>query len=91
MDGETVGTSSCTIASGGTHDDTRGRAIRDPTDALAEGGDEIGGVDPGIKARNSTCTRFINGSIVMDISSRSSDRSNKPRRSSGGTDTSRIS
>lgn len=79
-------TRSCTVAAGGADYGTRGKAIRDPAEALGEGRDKTGGVHPGIETSNIACYRSIRGSDILDISSKIPDRSNKVERSRGGTD-----
>lgn len=85
-----VGTGSFIVVAKGAHNWTRGRAIKDPTNALREGREEIGGVDPSIEASNAACTRFIKGYGIPYISSRSPNRNDRVESSSGGMDISGI-
>lgn len=71
-------------------DGTSRGVIRDPEDALGDGRDKIGGVNPGIETNNAMCARSIRELDVLDISYKSTDRSKRMGRSSRGTDTSRI-
>lgn len=91
MSGAMVGSWSYTVAAGGSDDGTRVRAIRDPADVLGEDREEMGGVDPSVKASNTACARSIKGSDVLDISSMCLDGSDRAGRSRRGTDTSGIS
>lgn len=85
-----VGTGICTVVAGETNDRTKGRAIRDPADVLGEDSNRKGGFDLSVKTSNTACTRSIKGSDISDISSRSPDGSDRVKRSSMGTNTSRI-
>lgn len=68
-----------------------GGALSDLADTLEEDKKDMGGVNPSVEASNATYARSIKGSDIMDISSKSPDGIDRVERSSGGTDTSRIS
>lgn len=87
----TAGIRSFMVVARGTSNGARDMVIKDQADVLKESGNEIGGGDLGIKANNAVCARSIKGSNILDISSRSSNRNNKVRRSTRGTNTSGIS
>lgn len=78
-----VGTRSYTVAARGANNRTKGKAIKDPIDALRESGVETGEVDPGIQISNAACARSIKRFDILEISSRRPDRSNRVGNSSG--------
>lgn len=82
---------SSTVAAEETSNWAIGGVIKDPVDALGEGKEETEGVDPGIDICKAMFARSIKGSDILDISSRSPDRSNRSGRSSGCKHTSAIS
>lgn len=79
------------MVTGSVDNRTGGGAINSPADALGEGRKETGGVKPDVEASNIACARSIKGSDFPDISSLSSDGSDRVGRFSEGMDSSGIS
>lgn len=79
------------MIAGGVDNRTSGGAIRDPEDMLRDGRVKMGGVDPVVKASNTTFTKSIRGSDIPGISSKSFVGSNRAERSSRDIDPPGIS